>query len=289
MSARPSWDGFIKFNLISVPVKAYTATVSGGGKIGFHLIHKGCNNRIRYKKVCPVHGEVPNDEIVSAYEHARGEYIVVGDDERKELRVENDKAIAIDAFIRPEALDPLYFTERTYYLVPDGKVAQKPYAVLCEAMADDRRYAVAQVVFSGQGRVAVVRPLGRVLAMTLLSYEDQVKKPSSFEDEVSGADVTPEERKLAATLIEAATAKEFDLGRYRDEYTARLTQLLEAKGKGKKVVAAAGHDEPAVINLMDALRRSLDQARHGPANGKAGKKGHAGRKAARAAGKRKTG
>jgi DNA end-binding protein Ku len=271
MAARPSWDGFIKFNLISVPVKAYSATVSGSGKIGFHLIHKDCNSRIRYKKVCPIHGEVSNDEIVSAYEYAKGQYIVVDAEERKKLRIENDKAIAIDVFIRPEVLDPLYFTERTYYLVPDGKVAHKPYAVLRDAMAEDNRYAVAQVVFSGQGHVAVVRPIEQVLAMTLLSYEDQIKKPTAFEDEVQ-ADASAEERKLATTLIEAATTKDFDLGRYRDEYTERLTKLLEARGKGKKIVTAAQDEEPAVINLMDALRKSLDQTQQEATAKKRGKK-----------------
>ncbi len=287
MSTRPSWDGFLKFNLISVPVKAYSATVSGGGKIGFHLIHKGCNSRIRYKKVCPIHGEVGNDEIVSAYEHAKGQYIVVDADERKKVRIENDKAIAIDVFIPPDLLDPVYFTERTYYLVPDGKVAHKPYAVLRDAMAQDKRYAIAQVVFSGQGRVAVVRPLEQVLAMTLLSYADQIKNPSAFEDEVK-AEASADERKLAATLIEAATTRDFDLGRYKDEYTAKMSKLLERKGKGKKLVTAPGDEEPVVINLMQALRDSLDQAQQAGASKKRGKKAMAGRKTG-TTGRRKTG
>ncbi len=287
MSARPSWDGFLKFNLISVPVKAYTATVSGGGKIGFHLIHRGCNSRIRYKKVCPIHGEVPNDEIVTAYEHAKGQYIVVEQEERKSLRVENDNAIAIDTFIAPEMIDPIYFTERTYYLVPDGKVAQKPYAVLLDAMAEDSRWAVGQVVFSGQGRVALVRPLGHLLAMTLLSYADQIKKPTAFEDEVPSADVSAEERKLARTLIEAATTKKFDLANYTDEYTARLTQLLQARGKGKKIVASPEAEQPAVINLMDALRQSLKEAQRS-ADKKGGGKARSTRKHTPAGRPRKT-
>ena len=274
MAARPSWDGFLKFNLISVPVKAYSATASGGGKIGFHLIHKGCNSRIRYKKVCPIHGEVGNDEIVSAYEHAKGQYIVVDAAESKGLRLEDEKAIAIDVFISPDQLDPLYYTERSYYLVPDGKVAQKPYAVLRAAMAQEERYALAQVVFSGQGRLAVVRPLENLLAMTLLSYQDQLKKASTFEDELSEQDVSAEERKLAESLIQAASAKDVELGRYKDEYTARLVKLLEGRAKGKKVVTAPGQEEePAVINLMDALRRSLDQARRGPAKKGPGSRG----------------
>jgi DNA end-binding protein Ku len=98
MPSRPSWEGFLKFNLIAVPVKAYGVTVSGGGKIGFHLLHKKCNSRIRYQKVCPIHGEVTKDEIVSTYEYAKGQYVTVEPEEIENLRTENDKTIGIDTF-----------------------------------------------------------------------------------------------------------------------------------------------------------------------------------------------
>src|SRR5438105_13839585 len=122
MASRPSWSGFLKFNLISVPVKGYNAATSGGGKIGFHLLHKTCNSRIGYKKVCPIHGEVPNDEIVSGYEYAKGEYVIVGAEEKSGLKSEDDKAISVDTFVPADAIDPVYFSGRSFYLVPDGKV-----------------------------------------------------------------------------------------------------------------------------------------------------------------------
>jgi DNA end-binding protein Ku len=101
MEARPSWEWHLTFNLVSIPVKAFNAVGAGSGKIGFHLLHKGCNERIRYKKVCPVHGEVSNDEIVSAYEYEKGQYVIVGKDEKGELRERDDKAISIDTFVPP--------------------------------------------------------------------------------------------------------------------------------------------------------------------------------------------
>src|SRR5947208_3034048 len=118
MAMRSSWEGYLRLNLISVPVKAFSATVSGKGRIGFHLLHSTCNSRIRYKKVCPIHGEVPNDEIVSAYEHAKDQYVVVKKEELQKLKPDADKAIDIDVFIKPADIDPVYFTERSYYLVP---------------------------------------------------------------------------------------------------------------------------------------------------------------------------
>jgi len=269
MALRPSWSGFLKFNLVSVPVKGYSATASGGGKIGFHLLHRGCHQRIRYKKVCPVHGEIPNDEIVSGYEYAKGQYVTVEAEEKKGLQSEDDKAIQVDAFVPPGAIDPLYYSGRSYYLLPDGKPGAQPYAVLLDAMSAQERYGVARVVFAGRAHVAVVRPSGRVLVLTLLSYESEVKPPATFEAEVGTATVSAEERKLAEMLIGAATADDFDLAAYKDEYAGKLAELVE--GKARETRQAAGEAaEPAVINLMDALRQSLKHTQKGDA--KAGKK-----------------
>src|SRR2546421_2027140 len=104
MAARSSWKGFIRLSLVSIPVKAYTATVTGGGEIHLNQIHKDCNNRIRYQKTCPVHGEVSNDAIVSGYEFAKGQYVVIDPEEIDKLRTESDKAVQIDSFIDPDAI-----------------------------------------------------------------------------------------------------------------------------------------------------------------------------------------
>jgi DNA end-binding protein Ku len=262
MAARPSWEGFLTFNLISIPIKAYNA-IGTGGKIGFHLLHAKCNQRIRYKKVCPVHGEVENDEIVSGYEFAKGEYVTVGKEERSNLRETDDKAIAIDTFVPPDAIDPIYFSGRTYYLVPNGPAAQKPYAVLLDAMGGHERFAIARLVLSGRGQVAVIRPFGKLLGMTLLTFEDQIKPPAPFEGEVGSPNVSAEERKLAQALLESATSN-FDLTKYKDDYAAKLAKLVSAKARRKGARATTNGDGGHVMDLMDALRKSLDQQQHGP-------------------------
>jgi DNA end-binding protein Ku len=261
MAARTSWEGYLRLNLLAVPVKAYTATVSGGGKISFNMLHEKCHSRIQYKKFCPVHGEVPNEEIVSGYEFAKGKYLIVDPDELDKLVPENDKAINIDVFIRPDALDPAYYSGRTYYLVPDGRVAEKPYAVLQRVMAEQDRYAIAKVVFSGKEQLVAVRPVDGLLAMCMLNFDQQIKKPSTFKDEIPDVAVADEELKLAESLINASTTDHFDFGRYEDEYTGKLTKLLDDKAAGKKIAPAKGPEEPVVINLMDALRKSLDRAK----------------------------
>jgi DNA end-binding protein Ku len=254
MASRPSWEGHLTFNLVSIPIKAFNAIGAGSGKIGFHLLHKGCNERIRYKKVCPVHGEVENDEIVSGYEYEKGKYVTVDKDEKGELRDQDDKAIAVDTFVEPAAIDPIYFSGRTYYLVPNGPAAQRPYAVMLAAMRAHDRLAVARLVLSGRGHVAVVRPFGRLLGMTLLAFEDQVKAPTPFEADVGSPTVSAEERKLAAALLDSATS-DFDLHQYKDNYAEKLAALVQGKArkKGAKEAPAPGE----VGDLMDALRKSL--------------------------------
>jgi DNA end-binding protein Ku len=261
MPARPVWQGFLKLSLISVPLKAYRAAVSGDGKTGFNQIHAACNSRIRYKKVCPVHGEVSNDEIVPGYQYAKGQYVVISPEELDKLRTESDKAITIDLFVRPETLDPVYQTGNTYYLVPDGPVGQKPYAVIQKVMADQGRHAIARVVFRGKEETVLLRPLDGLLAMTTLRYENQIKKPSSFEEEVPRPKVGSEELEMARSLVAAGAAESFDFSAYRDRYRERLAQLVDIKVQGKEVVTPPAEEAPAVINLMDALRQSLNQVR----------------------------
>lgn len=260
MAARSSWKGFLKLSLVSLPVKAYTATASGGGEIHLNQLHAECHSRINYKKTCPIHGEVANDQIVSGFEHAKGQFVIIDTAELDKLRSEDDKAINIDTFVSEDTLDPIYSTGKTYYLIPDGPVGQKPYAVLREGMVELRRHAIARVVMHGKEQVVLVRPVDDLLGMTLLSYEHQITKPSTFESEITKPAIDPEELKLAKTLIEASTAKKLDFSKYKDVYTEKLTQLIEAKVAGQEIVAPPVSEHPQIINLMDALRESVAQA-----------------------------
>jgi DNA end-binding protein Ku len=260
MAARSSWKGFLKLSLVSIPVKAYTATSSGGSEIRLNQLHAECHSRINYKKTCPIHGEVPNDQIVSGYEYSKGQYVIVDTDELDKLRSEDDKAININTFIRTDALDPMYASGKTYYLIPDGPVGQKPYTVLHQGMVELQRHAIARIVMHGKEQVVMLRPVDNLIAMTLLNYDDEITKPATFEDELTKAETTPEELKLAKTLIESSTSKKFDFSQYKDIYTQKLTQLIEAKVAGKEIVAPPAHEQAQIINLMDALRQSVAKA-----------------------------
>jgi DNA end-binding protein Ku len=259
MAARSAWKGYVKLGLVSVPVKAYTASASSAGEIRLNQLHSGCNARIQYKKTCPIHGEVKADEIVSGYEYAKDQYVVIDTDELDKLRTEDDKAVKIDTFVAADKLDPIYYSGKAYYLVPDGPVAFNSFAVMREAMAQEKKYAIARVVMHGKEQLVMLRSMENLIAMMVLDYDFQVTKPATFAEEAPKVTIAPEELQLAKTLIEAAAAKKFDLAAYKDVYTERLTQLIEAKVAGKEVVAPPAEEHAQVINLMDALKQSVAQ------------------------------
>lgn len=257
MAARSVWKGFLKLSLVSIPVKAFTATSSQAGEVRLNQLHAGCNNRIKYQKNCPVHGEVKQDEIVSGYEYSKDQYVVIDPNEIEKLRTEDSKAIGISEFVSRDAVDPMYFSGATHYLVPDGPVAQRSYAVMIQSMVEEKKVAIAQMIWHGKERVVLLRPIDGLFAMSSLSYDQEITKPSTFADEVPKVDIAPEELKLAKMLIGAQTSKKFDYSKYKDTYTEKLTKLIEAKVAGQEIVAVPHHEEAHVINLMDALKQSV--------------------------------
>jgi DNA end-binding protein Ku len=259
MAAHASWKGFLKLSLVSVPVKAYTATATGSD-ITLHQLHAKTHARIQYKKFAPEVGEVSGDQIVKGYEYAKGQYVIIDEEELDKLRTESDKSIRIDGFIKAEQLSSLYLGGRTYYLTPDGPVGQKPYSLLLKRMQANGVSAVAEVVISQKEQVVLVRPLDGVLAMTVLIRKDEVKPASAFKDEVAESEASEAEVSLADTLIQASLLKDFDYARYKDVYKEKLTRLIQLKIEGKEVVQVHDPEEPKIINLMEALKRSVAEA-----------------------------
>ena len=184
MPARSSWKGHLRLSLVTVPVKAFTASNTATGEVRLNQLHRDCNSRIQYKKTCPIHGEVSNTEIVSGYEYSKDQYVVVDPDELDQLRTKGDKAISIGAFIHADAVDPVYHSGKTYYLTPSEPIGQKPYSLIVQAMIESDQQAIGQVVISSREQLVLLRPVGKLLAMTVLNHEAKVKAPAEFEDEL---------------------------------------------------------------------------------------------------------
>lgn len=288
MAARSSWKGYLKFSLISVPVKGYSARASGGS-VPLHQLHATCHRRIKYKKTCPIHGEVSKDEIVSGYEYADGQYVVIEPDELDQMLGESERAINVDAVVPLKSIDPLYFTDKTYYLVPDGAVGQKPFVLIQKALADDNLGAIARAVLFGREELVLIRPVENVIALTALRYESEVTHADAVADEVESPPLAKEEIDLTKTLVKAFSKKKVSIAAYQDEYISHLTQLIEAKVAGKEIVTPPQTEQPHVINLMDALKKSVAQASGGSEEKPRGKMAASSRKRAGTGRKRKSG
>ncbi|HUE73354.1 MAG TPA: Ku protein [Pirellulaceae bacterium] len=252
---QPSWKGFLKLSLVSVPVAAFSVNESTA-RPQMHQLHADCHSRIRYQKKCPIHGDVSKDEIVSAFEHAKGQYVVIEKEELTAIRGERDREISIDVVLSPGSIGPIHITERSYFLVPDGKVALKPYALLLECLRQDNLEAVGHGVLFGREELVLLRPAEDLMTLTALKYDAEVRTP----DELNPPDAPPlkkEEVALTKTLLASFLQDNFDLSEFTDRYATDLANLIEAKVQGKEVVRPPASEPGPVINLMDALKKSL--------------------------------
>jgi DNA end-binding protein Ku len=251
-SARPYWTGYLKLSLVTIAVRLYTATTERE-RVRFNQIHEPSGERVRQQLVVPGIGPVERDDIVKGYEYEKGRYITVDPEDLKRLRLETTDTIDIVEFV--DAVEPIYF-DAPYYLVPDGSVAEEGYRVIREALRQTGKIAVGQVVINGQERIIAIRPLGAGLLGNALRYEDEIRKPGDFFGAIP-ADGADEDQLAIMDQIIARKTRKFDAGKFVDHYQAAVRELIDEKLAGK-VPAQAPERRPAqVINLMDALKRSL--------------------------------
>jgi DNA end-binding protein Ku len=212
---------------------------------------------VRYKKVCESHGELRSEDIVSGYEYAKDQYVVIDEQELSKVRAKSDKSIQIDGFVAPEKLDPLYLAGRTYYLLPDGVAGSRPYALLVRGMVDAGVVGIAQVVIAGREQLVALRPQDGMLRMCVLNYPKKVRAADPYLEELPKEEPNAGELALANTLIQASTLPEFDFQSYRDAYVENLTKLIQLKVEGREIVQAPDPEEPKILNLMEALKKSV--------------------------------
>jgi DNA end-binding protein Ku len=250
--ARPYWTGYLKLSLVTIGVRLYTAT-SERERIRFNQIHGPSGERVRQQLVVPGLGPVERDDIVKGFEYEKGRYVTVDPEDLKRLRLETTDTIDIVEFV--DAVEPIYF-DAPYYLVPDGKVAEEGYRVIREALRQTGKIAVGQVVINGQERIIAIRPLGMGLLGNALRYEDEIRKPEDFFGAIA-ADGADEDQLAIMDQIIARKTKKFDAGKFVDHYQTALRELIDEKLKGKVPATAPARRPAQVINLMDALKRSL--------------------------------
>ena len=196
MPGHAFWKGFLRISLVSIPVKAYSATRSDE-RISLNQLHAECKSRIQYKKTCPVHGEVRADEIVSGYEFDKGQYVVIDTDELDKLRTEKDRAIGVETFVKAGTIDALQLSGKNYFVLPDAPMGQKPYQIIVETMAQQKVEGIAQVVLGRREQLVLIRPKDGVLVMSTLSYAKEVKAADEFTGDIHKESLNKQELQLA--------------------------------------------------------------------------------------------
>jgi DNA end-binding protein Ku len=256
MAARPTWKGFLKISLVNIPVRVFPATDSAA-TISFNQLHGECQTRIQQKRWCPkCEREVPLAEIVKGYEFEKGRYVVMDEDDLAKVRPESTRVIDLVQFTDADAIDPIYI-ERPYYLAPDGQMALEAFAVMREGMKG--KAGIGKLALYGREYLVAVQPKDKGLVMYTMRRANEIRSMSNIEELDSvPAKVKPEEIKLAKAVIENFDA-ELNLEDYKDSYQEELQRIIDAKIAGEEVVATTEETPPKVVNLMDALRQSLDR------------------------------
>src|SRR5215470_8097643 len=248
-------SGTLSFGLVSIPVRMYTAASSAS--VAFNMLHVKCGGRIKQQQTCPTCNEVlDRASLVKGYEFSKDQYVQFTEDELKKLEGEASQSIDIAEFVPLEQVDPIYF-EKTYFLGPD-KGGDKAYRLLCDAMTQTKRVALAQFVMRGKESLVLVRPSQGGLMLHTMYFADEVRDFSEIE-KGEGASVKSGELELALRLIQELTGDKFQPERYHDDYRERVLGAVEQKVEGKEVTAVGPQvQRTQVIDLMDALKKSLE-------------------------------
>ena len=252
------WKGAISFGLVTIPVRVYGATEEKS--LRFHQLHAPDGGRIRYKRVCSVDGEeVEWSEIVKGYEYEKDHYVTLTDEELDSLPVTTAKAIEIERFVDAEQIDPIFF-QKSYYLVPEP-TGLKAYQLLREAMVDDGKIALAKVAFRDKEHLATLRLRDNVFVLETMFWPDEIRA-ARFEELDEQVELRPQEIRMARSLIDSLTDA-FQPEEFHDEYRAALEALVAKKIQGEEITFAEEAEPSKVVDLMEALRASVEAAKAG--------------------------
>jgi DNA end-binding protein Ku len=269
MALRPLRNATVSFGLVSIPVRFYTATKSED--IHFHLLHESCGTRVNRKWWCPQHEKiVSSDELIRGYEISKGKYVTFTDEEMEALETDDNRAIEIVEFVDLSEVDPVFY-EKSYFLGP-APGGGKTYNLLSTAMKKQNKVGVARWVAAGKEHLVVLRPFEKGLILHTMYYADEVRDFAAID--VEHAPVREKEVQLAEMLINELTEEKFDPMQFKDDYRDRVLARIRAKAQGKVIVHEEKEEEKGgeVIDIMEALRRSLEGGRAGSPRQSRGRK-----------------
>lgn len=282
MAPRPNWKGYLKLSLVSCPVALYPATTTSE-RVSFRTLNRETGNRVRRQFVDENTGDaVEADSQIKGYEIAKGEFIQIEDDEIKSVQLESNHTIDIERFVPRDDIDELYL-DSPYYLAPTDRVGEEAFAVIRDAMRSEEMVGLARVVLFRRERILMLEPRDKGIVATSLRYANEVHAASSYFDEIPDSELPKQMLDLAKHIIDKMTGK-FEPDQFEDRYENALIELIRSKQKGMPIKPQPTHRQTNVVNLMDALRRSVEGAK-GEAERTSTKKTSTKSRASRAKGK----
>jgi DNA end-binding protein Ku len=256
--ASSAWKGFITFGLISIPVKLFPAARSA--RVGLHQLHKVCKTRLKQPLFCPSCNRiVERSEIVKGYEYEDGKYVVIDPEEIKKITPESARSMEILAFVEESEIDPLFF-DSSYFVVPDGE-GKKAYQLLLKTMEDKDRVAIAKITMHQREYTVFLRPYDHGIALHTMYFANEIREAPGY-GKIENVKLSPQEIKLADQLVDNLS-EPFNLKKYHDEFETRLKALIEAKQKGREIAATPRPERAPVIDMMAALKKSLEKTAQG--------------------------
>jgi len=256
MPPKATWTGQLKISLVSFPVRLYNATTSST-RISMNQLHKDCGRRLRQQMVCPEHGAVDRSDIVKGYEYEKDRYVLIDEADIEKVRIETTRTIDIVQFIKDDELDPL-FEESAHYVGPDGAMADEAFRVVRDALRQSGKIGIGRVVIAGRERVVALKPQDRGFVLSTLRSADEVRTAGPYFEGIRDGDANAEQMKLALMLIDSKTSA-LDISQFRDRYQDGLMSIIKAKIDGAEPAAMPEAEAGQVINLMEALKRSLEE------------------------------
>jgi DNA end-binding protein Ku len=256
---RTIWNGSINFGLVNIPIGL--AVAQQRKDIAFRTLHRECGTPIKQKRYCPQHErDVEADELVKGWEFAKGQYVMVEESDLEAVALQRSQSIDLLKFVALEEVDPIYF-DRTYYLAPADAVAQRrPYVLLLRAMKEGNVAAIGRFVLWGKENLCLIRPLGESLALETLYFAEDIRSRAEIDEAVEETEVKDPELEMARQLV-ASLVGEFDPGEFENSYRRELRAMLEAKLAGEEITMPEPVAEAPVVDLMEALKKSVAQAR----------------------------
>ena len=247
------WKGSLTFGLLAVPIRLFTAARSE--RLNLHQLHKECHTRLKQPLYCPsCDRQVNRSEVVRGYEYEPGKYVLVSDDEIKRITPRSSKTMEIAAFVKQEEIDPIYF-DSSYFVLPE-KEHEKAYALLLKTLEDTQRVAIATVTMHQREYTVFIRPRKHGLTLHTMYFANEIRKVAGYGEIDKNIKLKPQEIKLAEQLVETLAA-DFKPEQYHDTFQEKLKELIAAKQKGKTVVEEQAPARAPVIDMMEALKRSL--------------------------------